>query len=84
MISIYFVRHALPDYSFDDDATMPLTSEGKRDSLKVLDKLNDVHFDFCLSSPYKRTIETILPLVKQLNLDLHTDPRLKERIRGGS
>ncbi|WP_275040405.1 histidine phosphatase family protein, partial [Oenococcus oeni] len=38
--------------------------------------------DFCLSSPYKRTIETILPLVKQLNLDLHTDPRLKERIRG--
>ncbi|MHA5130006.1 phosphoglycerate mutase family protein [Oenococcus oeni] len=39
-------------------------------------------FDFCLSSPYKRTIETILPLVKQLNLDLHTDPRLKERIRG--
>ena len=82
MISIYFVRHALPDYSFDDDATMPLTAEGKRDSLKVLNKLNNAHFDFCLSSPYKRTIETILPLVKQLNLDLHTDPRLKERIRG--
>ncbi|WP_239650401.1 hypothetical protein [Oenococcus oeni] len=46
MISIYFVRHALPDYSFDDDATMPLTAEGKRDSLKVLNKLNNVHFDF--------------------------------------
>ncbi|MDN7145724.1 histidine phosphatase family protein [Liquorilactobacillus mali] len=80
--NIYFVRHALPDYSWADDAMMPLTQVGKDDSLVVLDSLKNLSFDFCISSPYKRTLQTIEPLVYEKKLKVHIDERLKERVRG--
>ncbi|MFT9406120.1 MAG: histidine phosphatase family protein [Lentilactobacillus hilgardii] len=80
--NIYFVRHALPDYSWADDAMMPLTQVGRDNSLAVLDVLKDISFDFCISSPYKRTLQTIEPLVSEKKLKVHTDERLKERVRG--
>ncbi|CAM3113632.1 histidine phosphatase family protein [Leuconostoc rapi] len=79
---IYFVRHALPDYSWLDDRHMPLTTEGEADALKVMHVLKDVNFDFCISSPYKRTRQTIAPVVRESNLIVHVDERLKERVRG--
>lgn len=34
MTQIYFVRHAQPIYSWEDDRTRPLTEEGLADSKK--------------------------------------------------
>lgn len=39
MIKIYFVRHAQPEYAWEDDRTRPLTEEGKRDCGIVLEFL---------------------------------------------
>lgn len=35
MTSVYFVRHAQPDFNWSDDMTRPLTAEGEKDSEKV-------------------------------------------------
>lgn len=32
MTKVYFVRHAQPDFGWEDDRTRPLTTEGKEDS----------------------------------------------------
>ncbi|MFT8324017.1 MAG: histidine phosphatase family protein [Lentilactobacillus hilgardii] len=80
--NIYFVRHALPDYSWTNDEIMPLTKTGENDSIEVLNVLKNIKFDFCISSPYKRTLQTIEPLALYKKLAIHTDKRLKERLRG--
>lgn len=80
--TIYFVRHALPDYSSPEDRGMPLTEEGKLDSFSVAEKLSNIEFDYVISSPYQRTLDTIKPLVDKLNLKIETDERLGERKRG--
>lgn len=80
--TVYFVRHARPDYSCKDDRNMPLTAEGEADAFTVAKVLKDVSFDMCISSPYLRTKQTIKPTCDQKKLTLRTDERLKERIRG--
>lgn len=77
--TIYFVRHALPDYSSPEDKGMPLTEEGRVDSLLLAEKLSNLEFDYVISSPYQRTLDTIKPLVDKLNLKIETDERLGER-----
>ncbi len=59
MTTIYFVRHAEPDYSNHDDLTRALTEKGKRDVALVNTYLKDKHIDVVLSSPYQRSIETV-------------------------
>jgi len=59
MTRVYFVRHAQPDHNWEDDRTRPLTEEGVRDSKKVTKVFKNIIIDFYLSSPYKRTIDTI-------------------------
>lgn len=80
--TVYFVRHARPDYSCEDDRNMPLTAEGKADAVIVAEVLKNVSFDMCISSPYVRTQQTIKPTCDQKKLTLRTDERLKERVRG--
>ncbi|WP_047999554.1 histidine phosphatase family protein [Lactiplantibacillus herbarum] len=82
MTTIYFVRHALPDYSNPHDATMNLTAIGREDAVKVSQLLQTVVFDDCVSSPYKRTLQTIEPLAAAQNLTVRLDRRLRERERG--
>jgi len=82
MTTIYFVRHALPDYSDPHDATMALTATGRQDAVKVKQLLQTVTFDDCVSSPYRRTLQTIEPLVTYQRLTVRLDRRLRERERG--
>lgn len=59
MTTIYFVRHAQPDYDWKDDITRPLTKEGLQDSKMVTEFLRNIKIDCFISSPCKRSIDTI-------------------------
>ena len=82
MTNIYFVRHALPDYSCADAALRPLTEEGLKDTAEVVRVMKDIHLDCAISSPYKRSIDTIKQAADEHGLKIETDDRLHERISG--
>lgn len=83
MIRIYFVRHAEPDRSVHYDRTRPLTEEGLRDSLEVTRVLKNKNVDVIISSPYKRSMDTIGDLAKTLGKEILTDDDFRERNAGG-
>lgn len=82
MTRIYFVRHAQPEHSWEDDRTRPLTEVGKKDSKIVLDFLKDKKIDMFYCSPYKRSVDTILESASYLEKKIITDERLREREKG--
>ena len=82
MTNIYFVRHAQPDYAFAEASKRPLTEEGERDTLKVVEAMKDIRIDFAISSPYKRSYDTIKQTADEHGLDIAIDDRLHERING--
>ena len=59
MTTIYFVRHAKPDYQNHNDRLRELTEKGLEDSRSVTAFLSDKKIDLILSSPYRRAIDTI-------------------------
>lgn len=83
MTSVYFVRHAQPDRTVRDDRTRPLTAEGLQDSTAVADLLQGRNIDMLMSSPYKRSMDTIGELSKRLGLEIRTDEDFRERNAGG-
>lgn len=82
MTRVYFVRHAQPEHAWEKDRTRPLTEEGKRDSAIVLDFLKDKKIDVFYSSPYKRSMDTIVDAAKFFGKEIITDERLREREKG--
>lgn len=82
MATIYFVRHAQPEYSWEDDKTRPLTSEGIADSERVYEALKDIKLTYAVSSPYKRSIDTIKRCAESHGLKIDTDERFRERKKG--
>ncbi|MDE7399533.1 MAG: histidine phosphatase family protein [Oscillospiraceae bacterium] len=82
MTEVYFVRHAQSDHSVWDNRTRPLTEDGLRDSKAVTWALEDKGIDYLMSSPYKRSMDTIGDLSKTLGLLIHTDEDFRERNTG--
>jgi len=82
LTSIFFVRHAQPVHSHEDDRTRPLSMGGIADSKKVTEFLSRFSIDFFISSPYKRSMDTISESAKMANMKIHTDERLRERQKG--
>ncbi|MBD5113287.1 MAG: histidine phosphatase family protein [Ruminococcaceae bacterium] len=82
MTEVYFVRHAQSDHSISDNRTRPLTEDGLRDSKAVTWVLADKGIDFLISSPYKRSMDTIGDLAETLGLSIHTDEDFRERNTG--
>ena len=79
MTRVYFVRHAQPEHDWDEDRTRPLTEEGKKDSLIVLDLLKEKKIDAFYCSPYKRSLDTIADTVAFFGKDIIADERLRGR-----
>ncbi|MDE5995180.1 MAG: histidine phosphatase family protein [Oscillospiraceae bacterium] len=79
---VYFVRHAQPEHSFEDDRTRPLTVEGEKDTEIVTDFLKDKEIDVFYSSPYKRSMDTIVHAASFYGQKIITDERLREREKG--
>lgn len=82
MTKIFFVRHAQPEHSWNDDRTRPLTDEGLKDTLKVLNFFKELNVDCFYSSPYKRSIQTIESTERYFDKEIIVYERLKERIKG--
>ena len=82
MTTIYFVRHCKPDFKISDDRNRPLTEEGLKDALKVRDFLSDKNIDVFISSPYRRSVESIKKAAEYYAKQIETDERLRERKAG--
>ncbi len=82
MTSLYFVRHAQPDYRTGVDSTYALSAEGIEDRMQACNTLKDIRLDVCVCSPYRRSIDTVIPIVQGHNLEIITDIRLRERDKG--
>ena len=82
MTKVYFVRHAQPEHTWEDDRTRPLTEDGKRDSGIVLEFLKDKKIDVFYCSPYKRSMDTIAKAADFFGKEIITDERLREREKG--
>lgn len=75
---IIFVRHAQSQYG-EDDRIRPLTESGLKNREVVLETLKDIHIDAFLSSPYKRSIDTIRTAADYFGMSIRTDERFRER-----
>ena len=64
MTRIYFVRHAEPDKTVEDERTRPLSKKGLSDTQFVYDTLKDKGIDVAVCSPYKRSVDTIKRLTE--------------------
>lgn len=82
MTKVYFVRHAQPDFAWEDDRTRPLTAEGKADSKVVVEFLRDKQIDVFYCSPYLRSMDTIADTALYYGKEIITDERLREREKG--
>ena len=82
MTKIYFVRHAEPDKTVTDDRNRPLTAKGHEDTKFVYEILKNKGIDVAISSPYKRSFDTIKRLADALEISIKTDERFREREAG--
>lgn len=82
--TIYFIRHAEPDYKVHDDKLRPLTTEGKEDAKNLIDMFRDIPIDVMISSPFKRAHDTIRPLADYRCLEVELINEFRERkVSGG-
>lgn len=65
MTTIYFIRHAEPNYDNHDDMTRELSEKGLKDRALVTEFLRDKEIDAVLSSPFKRAVDTVGEFAKQ-------------------
>ena len=75
MTTIYFVRHAQPDYRGGSDRERGLTAEAMEDRRVVLDFLRDKPVDAFWCSPYRRSLDTIREAAEHFGMTIHTDER---------
>ena len=79
MTTVYFVRHAEPDYNNHDDFLRPLTDKGIKDRIKVTNYLMDKNIDVVLSSPYIRAVDTVAHFAKNAGLSVEKVNDFRER-----
>jgi len=77
--TIYFVRHAEPNYENHDDILRELSSKGLKDRKLVTDFLMDKQIDIVLSSPYKRAIDTVRDFADAKGIKITIIEEFKER-----
>ncbi len=75
-MKIYILRHE--DRTMDATFFSPLTKEGMDNSIKLVDSLEECDIDSIYSSPFIRTLQTILPYSKHKNLKINVDNSLAE------
>ena len=79
MTNVYFVRHAQPNYENHDDMTRELTEKGLRDRKLVTDFLRDKEISAVLSSPFKRSVDTVKEFADEMGLPVTFVEDFRER-----
>ena len=79
MTRVFFVRHAEPDITVKDDRNRSLTERGSASTSFVSDILRDKGIDVAVSSPYKRSLDTIKPFADSVGIQIRIEERFRER-----
>lgn len=79
MTTVFFVRHAKPNYNNHNNSLRELTSEGIKDRKLVTKFLINKNIDVILSSPYKRSIDTVKEFADLLGIDIELIDNFRER-----
>jgi len=79
MTTVYFIRHAESDNSIRDGRLRPLTEKGLTDRKLVTDFLWDKNVDVMVSSPFKRSIDTIADFAEKKGLEIELYEDFRER-----
>lgn len=79
-MNIFIVRHCKAE---GQSQNANLTEEGYRQAEGLADFLYGKNIESIYSSPFVRAINSIVPLAQKLQLPIHTDERLSERILCG-
>ena len=81
-MNLYVVRHGKTEWNklglVQGKTNIPLSDEGIKELEKAKEKLKDIKFDICFSSPLFRAIETAIRLVGDIT-PITIDERLSER-----
>ncbi|MEH7883037.1 histidine phosphatase family protein [Bacillus sp. JJ1609] len=77
MKTVYLVRHASAEGQPID---APLTEQGRRQALALVEFFKQKEIDLIFSSPFKRAIDTIKPLSDSKKIKIIEDSRLGERV----
>jgi broad specificity phosphatase PhoE len=75
-MKIYILRHE--DRTMDGTFFSPLTQEGLDNSIKLMDVLNKCNIDCVYSSPFIRTLQTVLPYSKYKKLKINIEHSISE------
>lgn len=84
MTTVYFIRHAEPNYQNHDDQTRELSPKGLQDRKLVTAFFSDKDVDAVLSSPYRRAVDTVADFAQARNLPIATIWDFRERKVGGT
>lgn len=79
MTTVYFVRHAEPNYENHEDALRELTPKGMEDRKLVTDFLKEKGVNAVLSSPYKRAVQTVEHFAQVNGFAIMKIPDFRER-----
>ena len=79
MTTVYFVRHAEPNYNNHDDMARELSPKGLEDRRLVTEFLADKKVDVVLSSPFKRAVDTVKDFADKYGFEVTCVDNFKER-----
>ena len=79
MTTVYFVRHAQPNYDNHDDMMRELTAKGLEDRKLVTKFLSDKNVDIVLSSPFHRSVDTVRHFADLKGLEIGIVEDFRER-----
>jgi len=79
MTTVYFVRHAQPNYDNHDDLLRELTAKGLEDRKLATKFLADKNVDVVLSSPFHRSIDTVRHFADSQGLEIGIVEDFRER-----
>lgn len=77
--TVYFIRHAEPDYENHDDMTRELSEKGLKDRTLVTEFLQDKQIDVVLSSPFKRAVDTVREFAEKQGIEIGIVEDFRER-----
>jgi len=79
MTTVYFVRHAQPNYENHVDSLRELTAKGLADRKLVTGFLANKQVDVVLSSPYRRAVDTVKDFADTYGYEIEQIEDFRER-----
>lgn len=79
MTTVYFIRHAEPNYDNHNDALRELSAKGLADRKLVTRFLAGQRIDAVLSSPYKRAVDTLKDFADSFGFQMELVDDFRER-----